>query len=205
MANINFISARRAERVRLKKAASVLSLGVMIAGGAVLFTLGMTGMQVWGYKAQIRQAKDEIERMKPEIERVQADEKERASLLPMIQTLELAQLSTEYWLGVMGGLKRSVPAQTWLTNIQAARQGEGGQVRITGVTADTTRVGETMLRLNQQTNYYSRVDLGYTRAKMAVGNQSPNFDFELAAQLQPMPVSRDQKDKKEEAGNASPQ
>jgi hypothetical protein len=54
-------------------------------------------------------------------------------------------------------------------------------LRVSGSTINQARVGETMYRLSQQPDYYSHVDLRFTRT--ARNEQGENVEFELAAQL----------------------
>jgi len=108
--------------------------------------------------------------------------KERDELKPKLTTLTDAQKSTNRWFGIMEGLKRAVPEQTWLTNVSVESAAEGPQTaRINGMTTSQSRVGEAMFRLNQQGDYYKNVDLRYTQTTK-IGEQDC-VEFELAAHL----------------------
>jgi len=182
MANINFISARRAERVRLKKWSGYLTSAVAVVGAGVGAVLLFTVAQLFNLSAEISSTQKEVESLKPIIAKVLDEEKQREALQPQLMTLGQAQGNTERWLGVMDSLKRVMPAQTWLTNV--GPDGSGG-LRINGMTQDTTRVGETMLRINQQSKFYAGVNLNFVRTNQGEAEKGrPSVEFELAAQLQ---------------------
>jgi Tfp pilus assembly protein PilN len=186
MSNINLISARRAERVRTRKVGRSL-VTAMIASGAVglgLFVF-VTG-QIVVTNSQIAQAEGELEKLKPVLAAIEADERDRAELQPKLTTLSMAQARTQHWFGVLEGLKQAIPGQTWLTGLGVEGTEEAKLLRLTGVTANQTRVGETMYRLNLQPQYYAKVDLRYTQALQ--GGQRNAVEFELAAQMAPLAV-----------------
>lgn len=185
MANINLISARRAERVRLTRLARGLSLACLVAAGAGLATLGFMGSQVLLAKSAVDALEKELGKLRPIREQIERDEKERTALQPKIQTLTEAQGATKRWFGIMEGLKRAVPEQTWLTSLGVEANGPTGQImKINGVTVSQARVGETMYRLSGQPEFYERVDLRFTTVSNEKGSQ--NVEFELAAPLIPV-------------------
>ena len=196
MANINLISARRAERVRLTKIARGLFTGLIVSGvlsaGSVTFML--TRMVMASARAAHAEAK--LVELRPVLEEIENAERERAELVPKLETLTQAQVRTNRWFGIMDGLRRVIPPQTWLTSLAVQKSGEANLVKINGITVNQSRVGETMYRLTQQTEFYTKVDLGYTRTTTTA--DSENVEFELAAALyQP------ELEKKEENGDAN--
>jgi Tfp pilus assembly protein PilN len=182
MANINLISTRRAERVRLTKVARglvvALIAGGVLSAGSVAF---MLTRQV--VAAQRLAAADvRLAELRPVLREIEDAEAERAALQPKLVTLLTAQQQTRHWFGIMQGLKQVVPSQTWLTSVAVEGAGsDSSSLRVNGVTVNQARVGETMFRLAQQPNFYSHVDLRYTRT--AQGDRGENVEFELSAQL----------------------
>jgi Tfp pilus assembly protein PilN len=182
MANINLISARRAERVRLTKVARGLAVALLASGvlsaGAVMFMLTRFVMA----KQRVAQAESRLAVLRPILEEIEAAEQERRDLQPKLVTLTDAQKSTNRWFGIMEGLKRVVPEQTWLTNLSVEGNPETGRIiRVNGISNNQSRVGETMYRLTQQPEYYSKVDLRFTRTTQVETRE--NVEFELAATL----------------------
>lgn len=182
MANINLISARRAERVRLTRIArglvTSLIAGGVLSAGAVAFML--TRQVVASQRLSAADAR--LAELRPVLREIEDAEGERAALQPKLVTLTEAQQRTRHWYGILLGLKRVVPAQTWLTNVAVEKAGaESSLLRVNGVTINQSRVGEAMYRLSQQPDFYSHVDLRYTRT--AKNEQGENVEFELAAQL----------------------
>ncbi|MCC2669037.1 MAG: hypothetical protein K0Q72_1508 [Armatimonadetes bacterium] len=182
MANVNLISARRAERVRLTKISKGLVVGVIAAGAVSLLAILVVGGQVMSVRGQVAAVDRDLEKLRPIIQEMEADQKERGVLQPKLVTLTDAQQQTRRWFGMMEGFKRAVPEQTWLTNVSVEKSGESSKIlKINGVTVNQSRVGETMYRLSLQPDYYSKVDLRYTQTLKS--SLLDNVEFELAAQL----------------------
>jgi Tfp pilus assembly protein PilN len=182
MANVNLISGRRAERVRLTRLARGLSLTCFVAAGLGLVTVGFMGSQIFLAKSSVAALEKELSKLRPIREQIEADEKERKGLQPKIVTLTQAQGATKKWFGIMDGLRRAVPEETWLTNVSVEQNGVTGQtMKINGVSVSQTRVGETMYRLSGQPQFYQRVDLRFTTVTKNNGHE--NVEFELAAPL----------------------
>lgn len=181
MANVNLISARRAERVRLTKIAKAMFAATIGVSGLGLVAVLVVGGQVMSTRSQVEAADRELEKLRPIIAEMEADQRERSVLLPKLTTLTEAQQQTRRWFGMMEGFKRAVPEQTWLTNVSVERTPDTQTLKLNGVTVNQSRVGETMYRLSQQPDFYKKVDLRYTQT---LNSQTQNsVEFELAAQL----------------------
>jgi len=179
---MNLISARRAERVRLARIARGLAGALVVTGVVGMVTVAFSAGQFLVARARISQAEQELTRLKPVLAGIEAAEAERAVLKPKLATLTDAQKSTNRWFGIMDGLKRGVPDQTWLTNVSVETAADGPQVmRLNGMSVNQSRVGETMFRLNQQSDFYKNVDLRYTQTTKL--DTTDVVEFELAAHL----------------------
>lgn len=181
MANVNLISARRAERVRLTKIAKAMFVATIGTGGLSLVAILVVGGQVMATRSQVAEADRELEKLRPIIAEMEADQRERSALLPKLATLTEAQQQTRRWFGMLEGFKRAVPEQTWLTNVSVERTLDSQTLKLNGVTVNQSRVGETMYRLSQQPDFYKKVDLRYTQTLNSQSESS--VEFELAAQL----------------------
>lgn len=185
MANINLISNRRAERVRLARIARGLGVATII-----VLTLGMGSAafmfgQILMAGGALQKAEAEMEKLRPVLDEIAASEQRQAQLKPKLETLTSAQVRTHRWWSVMEGFKRAVPGETWFTNLAVEKSGDDAQtVRINGITANQARVGETMYRLSQQQEFYKKVDLRFTQASQ--DPEDPKVEFELAAQMNPL-------------------
>jgi Tfp pilus assembly protein PilN len=184
MPNINLISARRAERVRMAKFAKGLFAGTIATAGLGIFLIAFMGGQQFMTQRAIEEQKAELEKLRPVLEEIAAAEAKRAELAPKLETLTQAQARSKRWFDVLEGLKRAVPEETWLTNFAVEAAGEAPALRLNGVTINQARVGETILRLTAQDDQYEKVDLRYTQAADRDGAKS--VEFELAAQLKPL-------------------
>lgn len=198
MANINLISARRADRLRMNKIARGMMGGLV---GAVLLGLGSVTFNLVQYKlaeGRIATVDKHLNTLRPIRDRITAAEKQRMELLPKLKTLEEAQKKTERWRGMLAGFKQAVPEQTWLTSFALeSASGDGPRtLRLNGVTVNHGRVGETMIRLLQQPQFYQKVDL--RQSTTSSSETSTSIEFELAAQLYQPELQK----AKEEKGNA---
>ena len=200
MANINLISARRGERVRLTKLSRGLLTAVVatsvLSAGAVTFMM----TRLVFANARLGAAEARLAELRPVLQEIEDAERERAELKPKLTTLTDAQGRTSRWNGIMEGLKRVVPEQTWLTSISVEGQGEAARVmRVNGITINQSRVGETMYRLTQQPDFYNKVDLRYTRTTKL--DQRDNVEFELAAELNQPELEKEKGEQDETQAN----
>ena len=182
MANINLISARRADRVRLTRVARGLLLSTVVAGALGVMAMGYMGSKVWLASGRVGQLQAELSKLRPVLAEIEADEAERKALQPKLVTLTEAQTSTNRWFGIMQGLPRAIPAQTWLTNVSVERSGDvASSIKLNGITVDHDRVGDTMLALGQQADFYKKVDLRFTNTTTTEDRKG--VEFEVVAQL----------------------
>lgn len=185
MANINLISSRRAERVRLARIARGLGVATVVALTLGLGSAAFMFGQILMTGASLAKAEAEMEKLRPVLDEIAVSEQRQAQLKPKLETLTQAQVRTHRWWSVMEGFKRAVPGDTWLTNLAVEKSSDDAQtVRINGITANQARVGETMYRLSQQQEFYKRVDLRFTQASQ--DPLDPKVEFELAAQMNPV-------------------
>jgi Tfp pilus assembly protein PilN len=185
MANVNLISARRAERVRLARSARGLLLSIVVTGAVGLGGVAFLTAQYLVARSRVAMADAALEKLRPILQEIETAEQERAGLQPKLVTLTEAQDKSRRWYGIMEGLKRAVPEQTWLTNVAVERGSSenGRQLRLNGVTVSQARVGECMYRLSLQPEYYKKVDLRYTQTTKTEQEGQQAVEFELAALL----------------------
>ena len=180
MANINLISARRADRVRLSRIAKGLTAAVVAAGVLAVGAITTLSFQLLVSKGRIAEADARLMTLRPILAEIEADEAEQKALQPKLKTLLEAQKRTSRWFAIMEGLKRAVPAETWLTNVSVERVANvPAGIKINGITVNQTRVGETMTRLTLQGENYKKVDLRYTQA--SPDRERESVEFELVA------------------------
>lgn len=180
MANINLISARRADRVRLSRIAKGLTAAVVAAGALAVGAITLLSFQLLVSKGRIAEADARLMTLRPILAEIESDEAEQKALQPKLKTLLEAQKRTSRWFAIMEGLKRAVPDQTWLTNVSVERVANvPAGIKINGITVNQTRVGETMTRLTLQEDNYKKVDLRYTQA--SPDRERESVEFELVA------------------------
>ncbi|MBM3458558.1 MAG: hypothetical protein FJX77_08525, partial [Armatimonadetes bacterium] len=87
MANINLISARRAERVRLSRIARGVMVAIVGTVGAGVIGAAVFAAQILSVKVQIGGADRELARLSPIRKEIEAADKERLVLKPKMDTL----------------------------------------------------------------------------------------------------------------------
>lgn len=184
MISINMISSRRAEHLRMLRWVRALGLATTVVGAGVLVVNIFVRAQIFATGAQLGAVQQELTRLKPALDRLNQVQQARDALKPKLLVLGKAQSDTMRWYDVLVSLKRTVPSQAWLTSLSV----EGGRdedqtVRLNGITASQSLVGETMLRLNA-TQLYQAVDLDYTQSGK-MGDRD-TVEFEVAAHLPPV-------------------
>lgn len=182
MVNINLISARRAERLRLTRIARGLVGATIVSAAIGLFTFAYFTTGIVINNSKIAQQQAQLTKLKPVLDEIKKAELERNLLQPKLTTLMQAQVKTKRWWETLEGLKRAIPDETWLTNYSVEGAEDAQTVRLTGVTSTLERAGETMMRLNAQPEFYSKVELKFTQANRA-DEDNPSIEFELAAEL----------------------
>lgn len=181
MANINLISTRRAEYLRQAKITRGLLAATFASAGVCGIVVVVMLARIFSTAVAIEKANQELGQLRPVVERIHALETERGVLIPKLSTLDDAQQATLRWHGILTGLQRCIPGETWLTNFAVEAREDQQTLRLNGFTTSQQLVGEAMLRLQQDQEHYSGVDLRYTQSSQ-VGNQSA-VEFELAAHL----------------------
>lgn len=181
MANINLISERRQDRLRFRRILKGMVAGMILVAAIGLGSLSYLGTMMMLARSETARQQKALDAIKPELDEIRAAEAERNRLQPKLATLGQAQAFTGRWHGILEGMKRATPAETWLTNFTVEGNEEGYKVRLNGVTSNHRRVGETMLRLTAQPEYYQKVNLGFTQATQI--EAIPTVEFELTAEL----------------------
>jgi Tfp pilus assembly protein PilN len=183
MISINMISARRAEHLRMLRWVRALGLASMVVGAGMLLVNIVVRAQIFATGSQLNAVEQELSRLKPALDRLDQIQQARENLKPKLMVLSKAQSDTMRWYDVLVSLKRTVPTQAWLTSLAVdGGRDEAQTVRLNGVTASQSLVGETMLRLNA-TKLYQTVDLDYTQSGK-LGDRD-TVEFEVAAHLPP--------------------
>src|SRR4051812_9463918 len=104
MANVNLISARRAERVRLTKVTRAMLMATVGTAALGVIAAAWMGGRILSADGEIHQADSKLVSLRPIREQIEADEKERQALQPKLVTLSEAQKRTHRWFDMMEGL-----------------------------------------------------------------------------------------------------
>ena len=190
MPSINMIATRRAERKKLEQQVRVAALIVLcqvILGCAIL---SFMTARIYATDRAISKLNKQLATIQPTVRQIAEYEAETKQLEPRLKLLADSKEKTLLWYSIMQNLSRSMPADTWLTDITtsveipsstASKPEEPrATIKLRGTSVSQMMVGETMLRLNKWPEF-SRVDLSYTQQS---GNEDVNtVEFEINAPL----------------------
>src|SRR6266542_1684045 len=113
MANVNLISARRAERVRLTRLSRVLLGGFIVTCLIGVACIGLMGLKILGVSVETAEVQRDLRRLQPIVDEISKAESDRNALQQKLTTLTQAQSRTQRWFGIMDGFKKAVPEETW--------------------------------------------------------------------------------------------
>ena len=188
MPSINMIAVRGAERKRLERLICVTLLVVVIEFVVILFLLGFVTTRVFSAGWQIERLDRKLVKIKPTVDKIHQYVSEIAKLQPRLDLLSDSREQTLLWYTVLQNLARSMPANTWLSCVTATRPAVAGPskdvsppaptINLRGLSVSQALIGETMLRLNQFTEF-ERVDLNYTQK--SEGRAVDCVEFQIAA------------------------
>lgn len=193
MPSVNMIAARRAEKKRVER---LIYITLLVIIGELAITLGVVGFmtaRIHADNTRIRQLDEQMECIQPTVEKIRGYEAEIKELEPRLELLSQSRKRTLLWYRVLQDLSRSMPEKTWLTSVAttvpaAASDSSGGTskpdqmpaLNLAGSSVSQRLVGETMLRLNQCSEF-ERVDLSYTQENSGTGKEW--LQFQIAAKL----------------------
>lgn len=193
MPSINMIAVRRAEKKRIER---MVYITLLVIAGEMVLSLGVLGImsvRVHAANGSIQQLDTKMTKLQPTVMRIQRYESEVKDLKPRLELLGDSRNQTLLWYAILHDLAKSMPEQTWLTNVAtnyvvtpAAADGStkassSTTVNLSGTTASQKLVGDTMLGLNQCPEF-DKVDLTFTQE--STGN-AKGLNFQIAAQVDP--------------------
>jgi Tfp pilus assembly protein PilN len=200
MPSINMIATRRAERKKLERhvrMAALIVLCQVVLGCAIL---SFMTARIYATDRNIDKLDAQLARIQPTVKQIAEYEGQTKQLQPRLLLLADSREKTLLWYSVMQNLSRSMPANTWLTDIttvktarpsvSTAKPADGApaapppppqvSVKLRGMSTSQMMVGETMLRLNRWPEF-KQVDLSYTQ--QGSSNDLTTVEFEINAQL----------------------
>jgi len=195
MPSINMIATRRAERRNLERQvrmAGLIVLCMVVAGFAVLSF--MTAC-IYATDRTISKLDKQLATIQPTVKQIADYEAQTKELQPRLQLLADSREKTLLWYSIMQDLSRSMPANTWLTDVTtvktmqvSAPTGESAaqtrtqkvSLKLRGTSTSQMMVGETMIRLNNWPEF-ERVDLSYTQ--QGGREDATTVEFEINAPL----------------------
>lgn len=197
MPTINLIASHRAEKKRIERLTRQLFFGLAASAGLFVSTgLYLTAARVQR-AADLRDAEAHLQMLQPKLDRIAQVEKDKGILQPKVETLQTAKLNTLRWKAVFQVVSQSLPPDTYLNNLSATGTDDSTSIKLNGLTATQTLVGETMTRLNTNP-LFDKIDLAFTQSSpVSSVDPTPRVTFEIGAHLRSlMPPKKDEKDDK---------
>lgn len=201
MPSINMIATRRAERRNLESQIRMAGLIVLCLVVIAFGVLSFMTARIFATDRTIDQLNKQLSSIQPTVKQIADYEVQTRELQPRLQLLADSREKTLLWYSVMQDLSRSMPADTWLTDVSTVKtnqafqpsqtsQGAPGSVKqrpaqkvslkLRGTSVSQMMVGETMLRLNTWPEFES-VDLSYTQ--QSAREDANTVEFEINAPL----------------------
>jgi len=205
MASINMIAARRAEKLKTEKMVRGMLLGIFAEIAVALGLLSFFMARIFSAGLTLEKLSMDLKKIEPAVQRITTCQRLIKDLEPKLELLADSRESTLLWTNIMHDLSRSMPANTWLSNVSSnvitapstdPKQKPTSKVVLTlaGTSVDQSLIGEAMLRFGQH-GEVEKVDLNYTRRNPSMEVEA--VDFDMAATLKPKEPA-----KKEEGRNA---
>jgi Tfp pilus assembly protein PilN len=196
MPSINMIAARRAEKKKLEKTMQIAVLALLAEVAITLGLLGFMSARVFSASRTVRHLDSELNRVQPTVAKIKYYEAELNKLKPRLDLLADSREETLFWYTVLQDLSRSMPQSTWLSSITASRAAASSSSTTTkataassttprptlslrGVSANQRLIGETMLRLNQFSEF-DQVNLNFTQASTDATREAVEFEMAVA-------------------------
>ncbi len=202
MPSINMIATRRAERRNLESQIRMAGLIVLCLVVIAFGVLSFMTARIFATDRAIDQLDKQLSSIQPTVKQIADYEVQTKELQPRLQLLADSREKTLLWYSVMQDLSRSMPADTWLTDVstiktttQAFQPSQPSQgtpasarpkptqkvsLKLRGTSVSQMMVGETMLRLNTWPEFES-VDLSYTQ--QSAREDANTVEFEINAPL----------------------
>ncbi|MHB1456047.1 MAG: PilN domain-containing protein [Armatimonadota bacterium] len=204
MPSINMIAARRAEQNKLEERVRIAMLCVIGSIIIALAILSFMTARVYSTNRAITSVDEQLAQVQPVVDKIENYENEISKLMPKLSLLQDSRKQTMVWYGILQDLSRSMADKTWITGLSTATKvlpatgdtpsRSATSVSLKGTTISQSMVGETMLKLNQSSEF-DQIDLDFTQKSSAQGVDL--LDFAISAMIKPQ-----NKEKEGASGNA---
>lgn len=182
MIKINLLPKERVRRVAVAPRILVGLVFVVVGTALVLVTFALN-LRNRGVRADIAQVTARIEELTPQVREVEALQRQIAEARRKEQLLKQLQSMRIPWERVMNELRKILPADVWLTRIDA--KGDGG-LNFEGFGLSYEAVARFMVNLNASSVFQNADFASGTKANIA---GRPVIGFAVTAQLAPQKVA----------------
>lgn len=204
MPSINMIAARMAEKKKLEERVRLALIFVVGSIAIALAILSFMTARVYSTSNAITSVNEELAKVQPKVDMISNYENDTNKLMPKLNLLLESRKQTLVWYGILEDLSKSMADKTWLTGLTTSSRaipavdkkpaGSATVVNLRGTAISQSMVGETMLRLNQSTEF-DQVDLEFTQK--AASQNIDLIEFAINAEIKPV-----QNEKEGASGNA---
>lgn len=198
MPSINMIAARMAEKKKLEERVRLAFICVVGSIAIALAIIGFMSARVYSTSKSIIHVDEELAKVQPIVDKIGKYEDDISVLMPKLSLLQESRKQTSVWYNILGDLSRSMADKTWITGLNTstrviAAAGDKPSrsailVNLKGTTVSQSMVGETMLRLNQCTEF-SQIDLDFTQK--GASKDTDLYDFAINAEIKPVNTEKE--------------
>lgn len=164
MIQINLLPHREAKRAAdLRESVAVLTLGLVMIGGVVVFVNGNVEDEIVSARATVQQLEGDIARYKPQEAQVEGFKQKKSQLEDKLDVIKGLDRARSGPVRIMDELAMHTPDRLWLTSMTT----KAGTIQLEGNSLDNGVVAD-FLRGLSTSKYFANVDLVKTGGGDAV-------------------------------------
>ena len=164
MIQINLLPHREAKRAAdLRESVAVLTLGLVMIGGVVVFVNGNVEDEIVSARATVQQLEGDIARYKPQEAQVEGFKQKKSQLEDKLDVSKGLDRARSGPVRIMDELAMHTPDRLWLTSMTT----KAGTIQLEGNSLDNGVVAD-FLRGLSTSKYFANVDLVKTGGGDAV-------------------------------------
>lgn len=164
MIQINLLPHREAKRAAdLRESVAVLTLGLVMIGGVVVFVNGNIEDEIVSARATVQQLEGDIARYKPQEAQVEGFKQKKSQLEDKLDVIKGLDRARSGPVRIMDELAMHTPDRLWLTSMTT----KAGTIQLEGNSLDNGVVAD-FLRGLSTSKYFANVDLVKTGGGDAV-------------------------------------
>lgn len=191
MPSINMIAPRRAQKKKIERDVRKLVWVLLAEFVIAILVGGVLCTKLYSTRGNTSDLNQQLSKLDPIIAEIKRYDTKTGDLLPKLGILNEAKVTTMRWYNILDKLTESLPTPTYLTQITSNEiinssgdaTKKAGSIKISvslqGATSTQSKVGETMLRLEEISDF-DGIELSYSKLDSNRGNPIISFSMNAA-------------------------